>query len=53
MKIALVRMQLLRSHILNSEGVVGRIGNYNITVAVILGSRQQRVDICEDCVAEV
>ena len=53
MKIALMRLQLLRSHILNSERVVDSVGNYDVAVAVIVGSRQQRVDIRKDGVAEV
>ena len=53
MKIVLVRMQLLGCHILNSEGVVDCIGDDNVAVAVIVGSRQQRVDICKYRMSEI
>src|SRR5450755_2668055 len=53
MKVALVRLQLLRSHILNCESVVGSIGDYDVAVAVVVSGCQQSADICEDCMVEI
>lgn len=52
MKVGLVRVQLLRSHTLNSERVVGSVGDHDIPAAVIVRCNQQRVDIREHCMAE-
>ena len=53
MKSALMCIKILRGHILNSERVVSGVGDYDVAVAVIVGGRQQRVDIRKNCMAEV
>ena len=53
MKIALVRLQLLRSHILNYESVVHSVGDYDVAVAIVVSGCQQGADICEDCMVEI
>lgn len=53
MKVTLMGMQLLRGHFLNRERVVGSVGDNGIAVTVILGGREQRVEIGENRVAEV
>ena len=53
MKIVLMRVQLLCSDMRNGERVVGRVSDHGIAVAVVVGSRQQRVNVREVRLAEL
>ena len=52
MKIALVRQQLRRRHVLSGDRIMGGVGNRGIAMGVIMGFRQKRADICKDRFAD-
>jgi len=53
MKITLMRLQLRRGHVLNSNCVVSSIGNDGIAMGVVMGCREQRVQACKEAMADL
>jgi hypothetical protein len=53
MKIVLMRIQLLRSDMLNGERVVGGVRDHGIAVTVVVGRRQRRANFCKVRLAEL
>jgi hypothetical protein len=53
MKVALVRLQLRRRHILNGDRVVSGIGNDGVAMGVVMCCRKKRVYACKYGVADL
>ena len=53
MKVALVRLQLRRGHILKGDRIVGGYGNDGVATEIVMGCCQKCGDICKDGFADL